>query len=421
MAVPMAAVLLACACAGPTVTGSAPTSSPTGSSTTIPTGIDSPAATLTTSPSAPAVTPSPAIASATPGQTGLGSCARTVLSEMTLDQQIGQLFLVGLVHDKLGVAELRAIRSLHVGSVWFTARTTLGVAGVRAITDAVQAEATSTSTAGVEFLVAANQEGGLIQALRGPGFSSIPTAVVQGQLATETLKADARKWAQQLLAAGVNLNFAPVADVVPPGADATNEPIGVLRREYGHDPDTAGSHAAAFVAGMTEAGVATTAKHFPGLGRVVGNTDFTAGVVDATTTTTDPYLAPFRSVIDAGVPFVMVSLATYSRIDPDHLAVFSPLVIQGLLRRDLGFTGVVVSDDLGTATAIAGIPAGERAVDFLLAGGDMIITSPSSIAAMVSAVKSRATADPAFAARVDDAALRVLEAKGAAGLLPCTG
>jgi hypothetical protein len=71
----------------------------------------------------------------------------------------------------------------------------------------------------------------------------------------------------------VNLDFAPVFDVVPPGTDASNQPIGVLEREYGHDPGTVGSHAAAFVAGMAEAGVATTAKHFPGLGRVVGNTD----------------------------------------------------------------------------------------------------------------------------------------------------
>ena len=75
---------------------------------------------------------------------------------------------------------------------------------------------------------------------------------------------------------------------------------------------------------MQGAGVATTVKHFPGLGRVVGNTDFTAGVVDAITTADDPYLEPFKTAIDAGVPFVMVSLATYDQIDPTHLAAFSP-------------------------------------------------------------------------------------------------
>jgi hypothetical protein len=268
---------------------------------------------------------------------------------MTEAQRIGQLFLLGLADDRLGPAERAAIRGEHVGSVWFTAQTSIGMSGVRAVADAVQGEVSPSSTAGVGFFVAANQEGGLIQALSGPGFSVIPSAVVQGQRSPGTLTADARAWGRELLVAGVNLDFAPVFDVVPPGTDATNQPIGVLGREYGHDPLTAGSHAAAFVAGMSEAGVATTAKHFPGLGRVVGNTDVAAGVVDTVTTATDPYLASFRAGISAGVPFVMVALATYTRIDPVHLAAFSPVVIGGMLRGDLGFRGVVMSDDLGAA------------------------------------------------------------------------
>ena len=81
------------------------------------------------------------------------------------------------------------------------------------------------------------------------------------------------------------------------------------------------SHVAAFIGGMKTAGIATTAKHFPGLGRVVGNTDFTAAVTDTVTTVDEPYLQPFQRAIESGVPVVMVSLATYERIDPDHLAV----------------------------------------------------------------------------------------------------
>ena len=95
------------------------------------------------------------------------------------------------------------------------------------------------------------------------------------------------------------------------------------------------SHVAAFIAGMHDAGIATTAKHFPGLGRVAGNTDFTNDVRDTVTTRDDPDIEPFAAAIDAGVPFVMVSLATYERIDPDRLAVFSPTVIDGMLRQDL--------------------------------------------------------------------------------------
>jgi beta-N-acetylhexosaminidase len=339
---------------------------------------------------------------------------------MTVAQRIGQLFLLGLADDRLGPAELGAIRDQHVGSVWFTAQTSIGVAGIRTIADAVQAQVSPASTADVGFFVAANQEGGLIQALAGAGFSTIPSALVQGARPMSTVTADARAWGRQLRAAGVNLDFAPVFDVVPPGADATNEPIGVLEREYGHDPRTAGGHAAAFVAGMTAAGVATTAKHFPGLGRVVGNTDVAAGVVDAVTTADDPSLASFRAAIAAGVPFVMVALATYTRIDPAHLATFSLIVIGELLRGSLGFRGVVMSDDLGATAAVAAMPPGQRALDFLLAGGDLVVSkTAAATVAMVAALQARAATDPMVAAMVDDAALRVLKAKQAAGLLPC--
>jgi beta-N-acetylhexosaminidase len=338
---------------------------------------------------------------------------------MSLAQRIGQLFSLGLANNQLGTAELSAIRVDHVGSVWFTATTSIGVAGVRAVADAVQAQASSAATAGVRFFVAANQEGGLIQALKGPGFSTIPSALVQGGRPPATLTADARRWGVELRSAGVNLDFAPVSDVVPPGSEATNQPIGVLRREYGHDPLTAGSHAAAFITGMAVAGVATTAKHFPGLGRVANNTDFSAGVVDDVTTANDPYLGSFRAAIGAGVPFVMVALATYTRIDPAHLAVFSPKVIGSVLRGDLGFKGVVMSDSL-TAAAVASIPAGQRALDFLLAGGDLLVVrSAQATVAMVAAVQARAETDSSFAGRVDEAALLVLEAKQSAGLLPC--
>jgi len=418
LAVLVAVASLVAACAGPaapTASSAAPSASARPASTPAATPIATPAATpAQTATPAPTATPSP-----TP--TGVPSCAQLVLTGMTEEQRIGQLFLLGLADDRLGPAELGAIRDEHVGSVWFTAQTSIGIAGVRAVAQAVQGEVNPSSTAGVGFFVAANQEGGLIQALNGPGFSVIPSAVVQGQRSPKTLTADALAWGRELRAAGVNLDFAPVFDVVPPGTDATNQPIGVLGREYGHDPLTAGSHAAAFVAGMSAAGVATTAKHFPGLGRVVGNTDVAAGVVDTVTTANDPYLSSFRAAVSAGVPFVMVALATYTRIDPAHLAAFSPVVIGDLLRGDLGFRGVVMSDDLGATAAVASVPPGQRALDFLLAGGDLIVSkTATATAAMVAALQARAAADPTFAARVDDAALRILEAKDATGLLPCS-
>ena len=387
----------------------------------------------TSSPSAAAVPPSAPPSSATPtdtltptppetaSPTAQLSCADSTLASMSEAQRIGQLFMIGLMKDRLDATERSAVADFHFGSFAFTTQSRAGVTAIRAITDAVQGLATRKATAGVPFFVAANQEGGLIQGLAGSGFDVIPSALKQGTMTLATLKKDAARWGRQLDQAGVNLDLAPVADVVPPGTDQSNAPIGQLQREYGHDPATAASHVRAFIAGMTQARIGTSAKHFPGLGRVEGNTDFTGDVVDEVTVRDDPYLQPFATAIGAGVPFVMVSLATYTKIDPDHLAVFSPTVIGGMLRGDLGFDGVVISDALG-ATAVQSIPPGTRAIDFLLAGGDMVISNQTAPAIeMAKAVAAQVTTDAAFRERVDDAARHVLRAKQAAGLLSCAG
>lgn len=359
-------------------------------------------------------------ASPTPGPSAGGTCAQRALASMTLPQRVGQLFLLGLPDNKLTAATVAAIGSYHVGSVWFTAQTAAGVPGIRAVATSVQALATRAATDGVPFFIAANQEGGRIQALSGPGFSRIPTALAQGALAPSTVRGDARTWGMQLLAAGVNLDFAPVAGVVPPGTDAENAPLGQLGREYGHEPATVASHVVAFLQGMAQAGVATTVKHFPGLGRVRANTDVASAVDDTVTIPDDPYLSPFRAAVAAGVPFVMVSLATYERIDPANLAVFSPTIIEGLLRGQLQFDGVVMSDDLGAAVAVAAIAPAERALRFIDAGGDMIVSKTlQPTIAMARALTSRAEADSGFRARIDAAALRVLTAKQSFGLLAC--
>jgi beta-N-acetylhexosaminidase len=338
---------------------------------------------------------------------------------MTEDQRIGQLFHLGLAGDTLGATEINLIQTDHIGSVWFVATSTAGVTAIRAVTSAVQAQVSSASTANVGFFISANQEGGVIQAMQGPGFSRIPTAVVQGTMAPATLQSQATTWGQQLHAAGINFNFAPVMDVVPPGTDAQNQPIGALQREYGHDPATVGSHGVAFLTGMHQAGVAVSLKHFPGLGRVTGNTDFSTAT-DTVTTPTDPYLQSFKDGIAANADFVMVALALYTKIDPDHLAVFSSVVMTQMLRNSLGFGGVIISDDLGAASAVANIPPATRAIDFLSAGGDLIISKTAAPAdAMVQAIRARVAADASFRQRVEDASLRVLRAKQAFGLLPC--
>jgi beta-N-acetylhexosaminidase len=141
--------------------------------------------------------------------------------------------------------------------------------------------------------------------------------------------------------------------------------------------------------------------------------------VDRTTTAGDPYLVPFQDAVDAGADLVMVSTATYTQIDAHNLAVFSPTVI-GLLRGRMHFAGVIVADDLGGAVAVASIPPGSRAVDFIAAGGDLVTVKYAGLVGpMVAAIAARAAGDPSFASAVDGAVQQVLDLKVRAGLARC--
>jgi beta-N-acetylhexosaminidase len=409
-AVVVASVAAVAACSANGAVSGTPTSAGAGAATNsaVGTGAASPTATGAgdSSPTGAPATTSAATA-----------CVTQVYGELTLAQRVGQLFLVAPTADIAGSGTQTALARYHFGSILLP-KNADGTTSLAAATAAIQALAPA-DTHDVRFLIGANQEGGEIQQLTGPGFDVMPSAVVQGTWTTSALRTQADAWGTQLHAAGVNLNLAPVMDTVPAGAASTNAPIGELDREFGSDPQSNGEHGVAFIDGMAEAGVKSVIKHFPGLGRVAGNTDFTSNVVDSVTTSTDPYLQSYREGIDAGVPYVMVAEATYTKIDPAHLAVFSP-VIMGLLRNGLGFSGVIVSDDLGVAAAVASIPAGQRALDFLNAGGDLI-TSQSFAPAeeMASTVLATASSNSAFRATVDSAARRILAAKQVQGLLPC--
>jgi len=342
--------------------------------------------------------------------------ARAVFARMSEAQRIGQLFMVGGAATGVGAATLSAISSYHVGNVILTGRSRLGVGATASITKGLQARASSAATLGVPLLISSDQEGGYVQVLSGSGFSAIPQALAQGGWSAATLQAAAEHWGGQLKAAGVNVDLAPVLDTVPAGA--VNPPIGYYNREYGHSTAVVGPHGTAFAVGLARAGVAAAVKHFPGLGRVSANTDTTAGVTDGVTTYDDGYLAPFRSAVAGGAPLAMVSSAYYRRIDASHPAVFSSTIIGGMLRGELGFKGVVISDDLGSARQVAAWSPGQRAVDFLQAGGDMVLTvDPAVLPAMVQAVSAAVASSPAMRAKVDAAALLVLQAKQAQGLI----
>jgi beta-N-acetylhexosaminidase len=344
---------------------------------------------------------------------------RTV-SAMSKAQQVGQLFMTAVSSTGMTSGQADAITGGRVGSVFLMGHTDSGTAAVRRVTDRVRTFAPKVKGSTVRMLVSTDQEGGQVQVLNGPGFSAIPSAAQQGQLSPSTLQKDARTWADQLKSAGVTMNLAPVADTVPPGLVDVNAPIGKLQREYGTTPSAVASHSTAFLRGTLQAGLLASPKHFPGLGRVTGNTDFTAGVTDRTTTRDDPFLEPFRSAVKAGTPFVMVSTAIYSRIDPNHQAAFSSTVMRGMLRGSLGFKGVIISDDLGQAKSVTALSPAQRALAYFKAGGNVLLTVvPTDISPMTKAVLDRMPHDAALRSAVTDSLRRVLAAKQKAGLLSC--
>jgi len=344
------------------------------------------------------------------------SCVDTVLAGLDQRAVAGQLIVVGAPLGAAAGPSIDLVKRLPVGGVLLTGRSRSGVAAVAARTAALQ----RTATGRVGLLVAADQEGGQVQTLTGPGFSAIPTAVEQGRWSTAKLTDAAAGWRGELKAAGVNLDLAPVSDVLSAQLGPSNLAVGVSRRTFGTEPAAVGSGVLAFSDGLSRAGVAAAVKHFPGLGRVRANTDETANVRDTTTDGDSPWLDPFRKAITAGVPVVMISSAVYTRLDATQPAAFSRPVITDLLRSRLGFAGVVISDDLGRAVAVAAVPPAQRAVRFVDAGGDVVLTvDPQTAVAMLDGLVARAAADPAFASTLAAAARRVLDAKHAQGLLSC--
>lgn len=371
--------------------------------------------TLGRSSSVPAVrsVDPPVAPSSTAGAVAL-SAADQALRRMTVDQRVGQLFMAGCSanSDCTDVHALAASGS--VGAVILMDNSYRTRDQIRTLIDRLR----SVHASGARLFMATDQEGGQVQRLRGSGFDKIPAATVQGQLPADELRRRAQRWGHQLAAAGINLNLAPVLDTVPAGSTATNAPIGALQREFGSIASVVRRAGVAVVDGYREAGIDAAVKHFPGLGRVRGNTDTETGVRDTVTSATDPYLEPFRAAIDDDVAFVMVSTAIYTRIDAEHPAAFSSSVVTKLLRGRLGFPGVVISDDLANAAQVSYLSAGQRAVAFLHAGGDMVLTVDSALVpAMTSAIRARMRTDPAFTSKVDASVRRILRAKQNRGLL----
>lgn len=358
-------------------------------------------------PSAPQTIPAP---SPSPSST---STPTDPIAAMSLADRVGQLFMVGTSADEVDPITMTAVTDQHVGGIFLHGRSSAGTAATAELVSQFTAASGSSMPA---LWVATDQEGGDVQVLSGPGLDAIPTALTQAQSDTATLRSNAARWGTELHQAGVTMNLAPVADIVTsPDTARSNPPIGQLNREYGFDEATVTAKAGAFAQGMRDAGVLPTLKHFPGLGHVPENTDTQTGVTDNFVTSNGPDVSVYRTLIPQGPAVVMISTAVYSLIDPSTPAAFSPTVVTGLLRDQLGFDGVITTDDLSAAAQVQPWSPGDRAILAIDAGVDLVLvsTDPSVFPEMYGAVLARAQSDPAFALKVNAAARRIVELKTA--------
>jgi beta-N-acetylhexosaminidase len=336
---------------------------------------------------------------------------------MSLEERAGQLIMVPVLADGGSSEGADAVAQLigqrHLGSVLF-----LGDGWDSAAEVAAASLKLRQAAGPVGLWLAADQEGGRVQRLHGDGFDRIPSGMEQGDMPVAALTEAAQSWAEQLAGAGINLSLAPVLDAVDPADRAANASIGALDRDFGLDPDGNAAHGVAVIKGLRQGGVGSVVKHFPGLGGVAGNTDFTAAAIaDSTTTADGPVVKAFATALAESPTMVMVSLAVYLQLDPDSSAALSHRVVSQLLRDDLGWDGVVVSDSL-TAAAVSAVPLDQRAVRLIEAGGDLAcFGSVEAALAALDGLIGRAKSDLAFAQLVDIAAGRVLAAKQADGLI----
>ena len=339
--------------------------------------------------------------------------ASRAIATMSLDERAGQLIMAPMFAGG-NPADLSALISTrHVGSVVLIGNWNNGTAAAKTAADALQSYAPS----GNQLIVSTDQEGGQVQHLKGSGFDTMPSAVAQGQMSADTLRSSAKTWGGQLKQAGINVDLAPVLGTVQVKR-SSNAPIGALNRDFGLDSNGNAQHGIAFVEGMRDAGVGATVKHYPGLGAVTGNTDFTTeGILDTTTTLDDEEIGAFNTTIKQAKPaMVMMSLATYQRIDSSAPPAFSSKIIDGTLRGSVGYDGVVISDSL-SAAAVSGIATKDLGVRLVDAGGDLAcIGDTSYVTPILDGIIARAQSDPAFAKKVTASATRVMTLKYQMGL-----
>jgi beta-N-acetylhexosaminidase len=249
---------------------------------------------------------------------------------------------------------------------------------------------------GEPLLIALDQEGGSVKRLAW----APPTEAPADMQSPTDAHAQAAGAAQAFRESGVDIDFAPVVDT-------PSSPSNFLgSRAFSRSPKWNAAMAKAFVRGLQQNGIGATAKHFPGLGLAGGNTDHGRITIAAAKWKIEQGLLPFQAAIKAGVKLVMVNTAIYPHLDASRApAAFSATIINGILRQQLGFKGVTVTDSL-TAPAASAIP--HAATKAMLAGSDLLIWGSESAAEQgYATLVADAPGSVALQARLAEASSRI--------------
>jgi len=379
---------------------------------------ESPAPTGAPTPTpSPAPTPTPT-PSPTPEPTPLSDEAlvQARIDSMTLGEKLGQLVLFGFSGKNTpSTSYLALFTDYNVGNFMLYGANIQqddpdgGFARAKQLSDALQ----SGLQGDIRPFVGIDVEGGSVVRFTWPKWpSSARTLGKNGD------PAKAREQfsyiGQKLLASGINLNLAPVLDVA-------NDPMSTFltSRIISSDADTAAAIGAATIEGLKTAGCLSAAKHFPGHGGTNADSHAAMPVVDKSLDAMRGYdLIPFMAGIKAGVDIVLVAHISYPQLDENDIASMSAPIISGLLREELGFSGVVMSDDFRMGGLTGRYDVGEAAVRFINAGGDLILCGAvaESQIAIMQALQAAAADGSLSEARINESLMRILLLKLKSGL-----
>ena len=289
-------------------------------------------------------------------------------AEVPLREQLGSLLVSSFAGTALPGDMRRRLRARETAGVVLFGPNISDAPGTRRLTRSVQRAADG------DALVMTDQEGGAVR--------QIPFAATPEELAD----------------AGVNVNLAPVADVAQPGSVMAGRAF----------PDDVPGSVVAASRELLDAGVMPTVKHFPGFGRATENTDDAPVTIDASRAELEADLEPFRAAFDADVPLVMVAHALYPALDAEHIASQSPVVMQELLRDELGFRGVAITDSLEAEAVLSRSSVEVAAERALAAGADLLLmTGRGSWVRVFPHLLRRARVSPALRERIAESAARV--------------